>query len=156
MKLTLVTVGKTDVPWVREGLQLYAARLQHYVRFEIKEIPELKNAGSLSEEQIKEKEGALILKETEGTDMILLDEHGKEYRSLEFAKDIQNRLNRGGRDISFVIGGAYGFSPDVYAKAAGKLSLSKMTFSHQMVRTIFAEQLYRAFTIIKGEPYHHE
>jgi 23S rRNA (pseudouridine1915-N3)-methyltransferase len=156
MKLTLVTVGKTDVPWVREGLQLYAARLQHYVRFEIKEIPELKNAGSLSEEQIKEKEGALILKETEGTDMILLDEHGKEYRSLEFAKDIQNRLNRGGRDISFVIGGAYGFSPDVYAKAAGKLSLSKMTFSHQMVRAIFAEQLYRAFTIIKGEPYHHE
>lgn len=156
MKLTLVTVGKTDVPWVREGLQLYAARLQHYVRFEIKEIPELKNAGSLSEEQIKEKEGALILKETEGTDMILLDEHGKEYRSLEFAKDIQNRLNRGGRDISFVIGGAYGFSSDVYAKAAGKLSLSKMTFSHQMVRAIFAEQLYRAFTIIKGEPYHHE
>ena len=156
MKLTLVTVGKTDVPWVREGLQLYAARLQHYVRFEIKEIPELKNTGALSEEQIKEKEGALILKETEGTDMILLDEHGKEYRSLEFAKEIQNRLNRGGRDISFVIGGAYGFSPDVYAKAAGKLSLSKMTFSHQMVRPIFAEQLYRAFTIIKGEPYHHE
>lgn len=156
MKLTLVTVGKTDVPWVREGLQLYAARLQHYVRFEIKEIPELKNTGALSEEQIKEKEGALILKETEGTDMILLDEHGKEYRSLEFAKEIQNRLNRGGRDICFVIGGAYGFSPDVYSKAAGKLSLSKMTFSHQMVRTIFAEQLYRAFTIIKGEPYHHE
>jgi len=156
MKLTLVTVGKTDVPWVREGLQLYAARLQHYVRFEIKEIPELKNTGALSEDQIKEKEGALILKETEGTDMILLDEHGKEYRSLEFAKEIQNRLNRGGRDICFVIGGAYGFSPDVYYKAAGKLSLSKMTFSHQMVRTIFAEQLYRAFTIIKGEPYHHE
>lgn len=156
MKLTLVTVGKTDVPWVREGLQLYAARLQHYVRFEIKEIPELKNTGALSEEQIKEKEGALILKETEGTDMILLDEHGKECRSLEFAKEIQNRLNRGGRDICFVIGGAYGFSPDVYSKAAGKLSLSKMTFSHQMVRTIFAEQLYRAFTIIKGEPYHHE
>ncbi len=156
MKLTLVTVGKTDVPWVREGLQLYAARLQHYMRFEIKEIPELKNTGALSEEQIKEKEGALILKETEGTDMIILDEHGKEYRSLEFAKEIQNRLNRGGRDICFVIGGAYGFSPDVYSKAAGKLSLSKMTFSHQMVRTIFAEQLYRAFTIIKGEPYHHE
>lgn len=156
MKLTLVTVGKTDVPWVREGLQLYAARLQHYARFEIKEIPELKNAGALGEEQIKAREGALILKETEGTEMILLDEHGKEYRSLDFAKEIQNRLNRGGRDISFVIGGAYGFSRDVYDKAAGKLSLSKMTFSHQMVRVIFAEQLYRAFTIIKGEPYHHE
>lgn len=156
MKLTLVTVGKTDVPWVREGLQLYAARLQHYTRFEIKEIPELKNAGALGEDQIKAKEGALILKETEGTEMILLDEHGKEYRSLDFAKEIQNRLNRGGRDISFVIGGAYGFSHDVYDKAAGKLSLSKMTFSHQMVRVIFAEQLYRAFTIVKGEPYHHE
>lgn len=156
MKLTLITVGKTDVPWVREGLQLYAGRLQHYARFEIREIPELKNAGALSEEQIKVKEGALILKEAEGTDMILLDEHGREYRSLEFAKELQNRMNRGGKDISFVVGGAYGFSQDVYGKAAGKISLSKMTFSHQMVRAIFAEQLYRAFTIIKGEPYHHE
>ena len=156
MKLTLITVGKTDVPWVREGLQLYAGRLQHYARFEIREIPELKNAGALSEEQIKVKEGALILKEAEGTDMILLDEHGREYRSLEFAKELQNRMNRGGKDISFVVGGAYGFSQDVYGKAAGKISLSKMTFSHQMVRAIFAEQLYRAFTIIKGERYHHE
>ena len=156
MKLTLITVGKTDVPWVREGLQLYAGRLQHYARFEIREIPELKNAGALSEEQIKVKEGALILKEAEGTDMILLDEHGREYRSLEFAKELQNRMNRGGKDISFVVGGAYGFSQDVYGEAAGKISLSKMTFSHQMVRAIFAEQLYRAFTIIKGEPYHHE
>ena len=156
MKLILLTVGKTDVPWVREGLQLYAARLQHYARFTIKEIPELKNAAALSEEQIKAKEGVLILKEAEGTDMILLDEHGKEYRSMEFAGELQNRLNRGGKDICFVIGGAYGFSPEVYAKAAGKLSLSRMTFSHQMVRAVFAEQLYRAFTIIKGEPYHHE
>ena len=156
MKLTLITVGKTDVPWVRVGLQLYAGRLQHYARFEIREIPELKNAGALSEEQIKVKEGALILKEAEGTDMILLDEHGREYRSLEFAKELQNRMNRGGKDISFVVGGAYGFSQDVYGKAAGKISLSKMTFSHQMVRAIFAEQLYRTFTIIKGEPYHHE
>ena len=156
MKLTLITVGKTDVPWVREGLQLYAGRLQHYARFEIREIPELKNVGALSEEQIKVKEGAIILKEAEGTDMILLDEHGREYRSLEFAKELQNRMNRGGKDISFVVGGAYGFSQDVYGKAAGKISLSKMTFSHQMVRAIFAEQLYRAFTIIKGEPYHHE
>ena len=156
MKLTLITVGKTDVPWVREGLQLYAGRLQHYARFEIREIPELKNAGALSEEQIKVKEAALILKEAEGTDMILLDEHGREDRSLEFAKELQNRMNRGGKDISFVVGGAYGFSQDVYGKAAGKISLSKMTFSHQMVRAIFAEQLYRAFTISKGDPYHHE
>ena len=156
MRMILLTVGKTDVPWVRAGLDLYASRLQHYVRFELREIPELKNAGALSEDQIKAKEGLLILKETEGTDMILLDEHGKEYRSMEFANELQSRLNRGGKDISFVIGGAYGFSQDVYGKAAGKISLSKMTFSHQMVRAIFAEQLYRAFTIIKGEPYHHE
>ena len=156
MKLVLLTVGKTDVPWVREGLQLYAARIQHYVRFEVKEIPELKNAGALSEEQIKAKEGALILKEAEGMDMILLDEHGREYRSLEFARELQNRFVHGGKDICFVVGGAYGFSPEVYGKASGKISLSKMTFSHQMVRTVFAEQLYRAFTIIRGEPYHHE
>ena len=156
MKLILLTVGKTDVPWVKAGLELYAARLQHYVRFEVKEIPELKNAGSLSEEQIKEKEGALILKEAAQAELILLDEHGREYRSIEFAAELQKRLNRGGKDICFVVGGAYGFSPEVYARAAGKISLSRMTFSHQMVRTVFAEQLYRAFTIIKGEPYHHE
>lgn len=144
------------MPWVRAGLDLYTGRLQHYVRFELREIPELKGVASLTEEQIKAKEGALILKEVEGAEMILLDEHGKEFRSLEFAKELQNRMNRGGKDICFVVGGAYGFSPEVYAKATGKISLSKMTFSHQMVRTIFAEQLYRAFTIIKGEPYHHE
>lgn len=156
MKLILITVGRTDVPWVRSGLDLYTARLQHYVRFDLREIPELKNTASLSEEQIKTKEGALILKEAEGKEMILLDEHGTQFRSLEFAKELQSRMNHGGKDICFVIGGAYGFSPDVYARATGKISLSKMTFSHQMVRMIFAEQLYRAFTIIKGEPYHHE
>ena len=156
MKLTLLTVGKTDVPWVREGLQLYVARLQHYVKFDLKEIPGLRGAGSLSEEQIKAKEGALIMKEAAGMEIFLLDEHGREFRSLEFASWLQERLNRGGRDICFVAGGAYGFSPAGYASASGKISLSKMTFSHQGVRTIFAEQLYRAFTIIKGEPYHHE
>lgn len=156
MKLTLITVGKTDVPWVREGLQLYASRLQHYVRFEIREIPELKNVAALSEEQIKEKEGALVLKEAKDSEVILLDERGREFRSVEFARELQSRLNRGGRDICFVVGGAYGFSLEVYAKASSMISLSKMTFSHQMVRTVFAEQLYRAFTIIKGEPYHHE
>ena len=156
MKIVLLTVGKTDVPWVKEGLQLYASRLQHYVRFEIREIPELKSASALSEEQIKEKEGALILKEAKDSEMILLDEHGKEFRSVEFAAKLQDRLNRGGRDICFVVGGAYGFSKAVYEKAGWMVSLSKMTFSHQMVRAVFAEQLYRAFTIIKGEPYHHE
>ena len=156
MKIVLLTVGKTDISWVGEGLQVYASRLRHYAKFEVKEIPELKNASSLSEEQIKTKEGLSILKESAGMEIILLDEHGKEYRSIEFAGWLQGRLNRGGKDICFVIGGAYGFSAEVYSVASGKISLSKMTFSHQMVRTIFAEQLYRAFTIIKGEPYHHE
>ena len=156
VKLILLTVGKTDVSWVREGLQLYVGRLQHYVKFDLREIPELKGTSALSEELIRQKEGAMILKEAGNAEIILLDERGNQYRSLEFASWLQDRLNRGGRDICFVIGGAYGFSREVYEKASGKVSLSKMTFSHQMVRTIFAEQLYRAFTIIKGEPYHHE
>ena len=156
VKLILLTVGKTDVSWVREGLQLYVGRLQHYVKFDLREIPELKGTSALSEEQIRQKEGAMILREAGNAEIILLDERGNQYRSLEFASWLQDRLNRGGRDICFVIGGAYGFSREVYEKASGKVSLSKMTFSHQMVRTIFAEQLYRAFTIIKGEPYHHE
>lgn len=157
MKITLITVGKTDVKWVKEGLELYAGRLSHYIQFTINEIPELKNASALSREQIKEKEGELILGLIRpADDVILLDEHGKEFRSMEFASYIQNKMACSGRNIAFVIGGAYGFSQKVYDRADSKMSLSKMTFSHQMVRTIFAEQLYRAFTIIKGEPYHHE
>lgn len=156
MKIVLLTVGKTDVPWVKAGLDMYSERLGHYVRFELKEIPELKNAGALSEAQIKEKEGALILKAAGSSEIILLDEHGREFRSVEFADELRKRLNRGGKDLVYVVGGAYGFSDEVYAAASSSISLSKMTFSHQMVRTIFAEQLYRAFTIMKGEPYHHE
>lgn len=156
MKLCLITVGKTVVPWVKEGLDDYAARLKHYIPFEIKEIPELKDTKALSESQIKEKEGALILKAAGNSEIILLDEHGKQYRSIEFAEQIRHKLAHASKDISFVIGGAYGFSPEVYSAANGKISLSPMTFNHQMVRTVFAEQLYRAFTIIKGEPYHHE
>lgn len=157
MKVTLLTVGKTDVKWVREGLDLYISRLVHYVPFSLVEIPELRNVSSFSESQIKEKEGELILKALKSADeVILLDEHGKEYRSVEFARLIGDKLSRGSRDLVFVIGGAYGFSDAVYSRADGKMSLSKMTFSHQMVRTIFAEQLYRAFTILRGEPYHHE
>ena len=157
MKITLLTVGKTDVRWVKEGLDLYVSRLSHYVPFMLTEIPELKNASSLSKEQIKDKEGELILKTLKTTDeVILLDERGREFRSMEFAAMIGDRLNRGGKDMVFVVGGAYGFNDAVYHRADSLLSISKMTFSHQMVRTIFAEQLYRAFTIIKGEPYHHE
>ena len=136
---------------------MYQSRLVHYVPFSIVEIPELKNMSAFSKEQIKEKEGELIFKNIRPSDeVILLDEHGKEYRSVTFAKMLEEKMSRSGRDLVFVIGGAYGFSGDVYARADSKISLSQMTFSHQMVRTIFAEQLYRAFTIIKGEPYHHE
>lgn len=157
MKITLLTVGKTDRDWVRQGLDIYVSRLKHYIPFSIIEIPELKNVSALSKEQIKSKEGELILKNIRTTDdVILLDERGKEFSSMELARIIQDKINYGGRDIIYVIGGAYGFSEEVYARANSKLSLSRMTFSHQMVRAIFAEQIYRAFTIMKGEPYHHE
>ena len=157
MRITLVTVGKTDIPWVRSGLEMYVSRLEHYVPFSLREIPELKGVSALSKDQIKEREGELILKQVRSADeVVLLDEHGKEYRSLEFADWLGRRMVGSGRDLVFVIGGAYGFSQAVYDRADGKLSLSKMTYSHQLVRTIFAEQLYRAFTILRGEPYHHE
>ena len=157
MHITLLTVGKTDIPWVREGLEMYVSRLGHYVPFSLKEIPELKGVSALGREQIKVREGELILRQLRPADeVVLLDEHGKEFRSLELADWLGRRLNASGRDLVFVVGGAYGFSDAVYARADGKLSLSKMTFSHQLVRTIFAEQLYRAFTILRGEPYHHE
>jgi len=157
MKIILLTVGKTDIGWVREGLETYSSRLSHYVPFSVTEIPELKNTSALTKAQIKDKEGELILKNIKPSDrVILLDERGKEYRSVDFAGEIQRMTLGGGKDIVFVIGGAYGFSEAVYARCDGKMSLSRMTFSHQMVRAIFTEQLYRAFTIIRGEPYHHE
>ncbi len=157
MKISLLTVGKTDSGWVREGLETYASRLRRYIPFSVIEIPDLKNAASLSKEQVKEKEGESILGNTGPRDsVILLDERGKEYTSIEFAKEIERMMVSGGKNIVFVTGGAFGFSDAVYARCDGKVSLSKMTFTHQMVRAVFTEQLYRAFTIIKGEPYHHE
>ena len=157
MKITLLTVGKTDRDWVKQGLELYISCLKHYIPFSLIEIPELKNVSALSTEQIKTKEGELILKHIRpADDLILMDERGKMYTSIEFAKVLQDKISYIGKDIVFVIGGAYGFSQDVYDRANSKISLSKMTFSHQMVRAIFAEQLYRAFTIMRGEPYHHE
>ena len=157
MEIKLITVGKTDVKWVREGLELYASRLKHYIPFSVVEIPELKKVSALTQAQIKEKEGELILKLAGPQDLlVLLDEHGHEFRSLEFADHLQKLLSRGAKNLVFVIGGAYGFSDAVYNRSFERISLSRMTFSHQMVRTIFAEQLYRAFTILKGEPYHHE
>ena len=157
MTIILLTVGKTDVKWVKEGLDLYASRLRHYVPFSIVEIPELKKVSALTRQQIKEKEGELILKQIGPQDILtLLDEHGRECRSLEFSEFLEKQMATGAKSIIFTVGGAYGFSEEVYKRANWKISLSKMTFSHQMVRTIFAEQLYRAFTILKGEPYHHE
>ncbi len=157
MKITLLTVGKTDKDWVKEGLDIYVSRLKHYIPFSVVEIPELKNVSALSKDQIKTREGELILKNVRSTDdVILMDERGKQYTSVELARVLQDKISYIGKDIVFVIGGAYGFSDDVYSRADSKISLSKMTFSHQMVRAIFAEQIYRAFTIMRGEPYHHE
>ena len=157
MNVTLLCVGKTDFSWVKEGLELYVSRLRRYVPFKVEEIPHLKNASALSEAVIKEKEGEIILSKLRPSDyVILLDEHGREYRSVEFASKLEALLSRNSRDIVFIIGGAYGFSEAVYSRSDEKISLSKMTFSHQMVRVVFAEQLYRAFTILKGEPSHHE
>ncbi|MBO4475241.1 MAG: 23S rRNA (pseudouridine(1915)-N(3))-methyltransferase RlmH [Bacteroidales bacterium] len=156
MRITLLTMGRTDIPWVAEGLRMYASRLAHYVQFAVKELPELKGTSSLSREQVKSREGALLLAAVKPSDtVILLDEHGEEYTSLQFSSQLQKYLNAG-KDVVFVVGGAYGFAPEVYGRASGKLSLSRMTCSHQLVRTIFAEQLYRAFTILRGEPYHNE
>ena len=157
MKITLLTVGKTDKDWVRQGLDIYVSRLKHYIPFSIVEIPELKNVSAMSKDQIKNKEGELILKNIRpADDVILLDERGKEYSSVELARIIQDKISYAGKDIVFIIGGAYGFSDAVYQRSNSKLSLSRMTFSHQMVRAIFAEQIYRAFTIMRGESYHHE
>lgn len=157
MKITLLTVGKTDKDWVRQGMEIYISRLRHYIPFSLVEIPELKNVSALTKEQIRMREGELIMKNIRPTDdVILLDERGREYSSVELAKAVQDKITYVGKDITYVIGGAYGFSEAVYQRADSKLSLSRMTFSHQMVRAIFIEQLYRAFTIMRGEPYHHE
>ncbi len=149
-------VGKTVSPNFVMSINDYLERIKHYMPFEIITIPEIKNTKNLSEDQQKEREGDLILKNIQQSDtVVLLDEHGKEMRSIEFAKWTEAKRNDAKR-LVFVIGGPYGFSKDVYGRANEKISLSKMTFSHQMVRLIFVEQIYRVCTIIKGEPYHHE
>ena len=156
MKTELILVGKTVNKHFNAGINDYVERIGHYMPFSITTIPELKNTKNLSESQQKEREGELILKQIQSTDtVVLLDEHGKEFRSIEFADWIQKKQNTA-RRLIFVIGGPYGFSNDVYERANEKISLSKMTFSHQMVRLIFTEQKYKTNTIIKGEPYNHE
>ena len=156
MKTVLLLVGKTQDKHVLAGIHDYQERIGHYMPFEIKIIPEIKNTKNLTAAQQKVREGELILKELQSSDtVVLMDERGKELRSTEFARWLQGKQNIS-RRLVFVIGGPYGFSSDVYARAGEQLCLSKMTFSHQMVRLIMVEQLYRACTIIKGEPYHHE
>ena len=156
MKILFLVIGKTDETYLDTGINKFIKRLEHYVPFEMKVIPDIKNRKTLSEEQQKKAEGDLILSQlAPGDDLILLDENGKTFSSVAFSQWIEKQMNVGGKRIIFVVGGPYGFSKDVYAKAKFKISLSEMTFSHQMIRLIFVEQLYRAFTIIKGEPYHH-
>ncbi|WP_372774863.1 23S rRNA (pseudouridine(1915)-N(3))-methyltransferase RlmH [Mangrovibacterium sp.] len=157
MKIKLVVIGKTDKPYLKDGIDLFLGRIPHYLPFEYQIIPDIKNTRKLSEEQQKEKEGELILAQLKaGDELILLDENGKEFRSVEFAGFLEKKMLGGTKTLIFCIGGPYGFSGKVYEAATAKLSLSRMTFSHQMVRLIFCEQLYRALTILKGEPYHHE
>lgn len=163
MKTILILVGKTTNKNFQKGIDDYVERIGHYMPFEIVTIPELKKTmvrsnrpKSLSEEQQKTAEGELILKQIQPADtVVLLDEHGREYRSIEFARWLEQKRNTA-RRLVFVVGGPYGFSPAVYDRANEQVSLSKMTFSHQMIRLVFTEQIYRACTIIKGEPYHHE
>ena len=156
MKITLLVVGKTADERLQSLISDYQQRLKHYVLFDFVVIPDVKNAKSLSEEQLKTAEGELILARlTPAMDVILLDEHGREFRSIEYAEWLQKKMGSG-KDLTLIIGGAYGFSEAVYARANGKLSMSQMTFSHQMIRLMAIEQIYRAMTILRGEPYHHE
>lgn len=156
MTIKLLAIGKTDNKNLQTLINDYQKRLGFYIKFSLEIIPDLKNVKSLSEKQQKQKEGELILKNINNTDVvILLDEHGQQFNSIAFSTYLQKHMNSGIKQLVFVIGGPYGFSDDVYNKANGKLSVSKMTFSHQMIRLFFVEQLYRGFTILRNEPYHH-
>lgn len=157
MKITLLSIGKTTDSYLLEGINKYLQRIKHYVVFKTVELPELKNTKSLSQEQQKNKEATLILKNVSSTDhLILLDERGQELSSVNFSALLNKKMVGGVQHLVFVIGGPYGFDPHIYNRADYQISLSKMTFSHQMVRLFFVEQLYRAYTILKGEPYHHQ
>ncbi len=157
MNFTLLVIGKTDDDWLQKGIDIYANRLSHYINFDLQVIQSLKNVKNLPGPVLKQKEGDLILAKLHPSDfVVLLDDKGKHFTSVEFAGQIQNYLNAGHKRVVFIVGGALGFSDEVYNRANAKLSLSKMTLSHQMVRVFFTEQLYRAFTILKGEKYHHE
>lgn len=157
MNIKLLAIGKTDNKELQKLIDDYTKRLSFYIKFDLEIIPDIKNVKNLSESQQKEKEGELILAKLNPTDqLILLDENGSTFSSIKFSDYLQKKMNSGTKTVVFVIGGPYGFSEEVYQKAQGKISLSLMTFSHQMVRLFFIEQLYRGFTILRNEPYHHQ
>ncbi|MCM1110445.1 MAG: 23S rRNA (pseudouridine(1915)-N(3))-methyltransferase RlmH [Clostridium sp.] len=157
MKISLVVVGRTQTDYISQGIGEYLRRLKHYIQFEIIELPDLRRTRSLTEAQQKEKEGEQILQALAPTDnVVLLDERGTQLTSRGFAEMLQQRMSAGLKRLVFVVGGPYGFSDAVYARADSKLSFSKMTFSHEMIRLFMVEQLYRAMTILRGEPYHHD
>lgn len=156
MRITLLVVGKTTDPRLQSLIEDYQQRLKHYIPFEFVVVPDIKNAKTLSQEQLKSAEGQAILSFlTPAMDVLLLDEHGREFRSIEYADFLQKKMGSG-KDLTLIIGGAYGFSKEVYTRANGKIALSQMTFSHQMIRLMAIEQIYRAMTILRNEPYHHE
>ncbi len=157
MKINLLVVGKTNQKHLIQGEEEYLKRLRKYIQFEKIEIPELKNAKKMSQNEIKKEEGKLILSKLNPNGVIvLLDDKGSSKTSIQFSKWLQEKMNRGYKHITFIVGGAYGFSDEVYQRTNEQLSISKMTFSHQMIRLFFIEQTYRAFTILNNEPYHHE
>ena len=157
MKITLLTIGKTEDKYLLEGLDIFLKRLKHYISFKILEIPELKGTKSLSRDQQKSKESELIFKNIHSIDhVILLDEKGQEFSSKQFSNFLNKKMVGGQQHLVFIVGGPYGFSEEIYLRSNERISLSRMTYSHQMIRLLFTEQLYRAYTILKGEPYHHD
>ena len=157
MKITLILIGKTEEAFIEQGLSLYLSRLRHYITIQVVVIPALKDVSNLSPQQVKEREAVLILKQlSPGSTLAVLDEKGTELCSVEFSAQLQKWMNSGTRELIFLVGGAFGIAEEVKKRAAFQLSLSRLTFTHQLIRLIFAEQLYRAFTIIRNEPYHNE
>ena len=157
MKIVLIVIGKTNEQYLIEGISQYHKRLQHYTQFEVLEISNVKNAKNLSNSELIKMEGQLVLKQLKSSDhLVLLDDKGKSFTSPKFAEKMQSWMFSGKKRLVFLIGGAYGFSEDIYARGKEKLSLSRMTFSHQMVRLFFVEQIYRGYSILNNEPYHHE
>lgn len=157
MEICVLSVGEISFPWIRQGISLFESRLERYIKFTSLILPDIKNSKSLSVEKIKEEEGKLIMQHLNPSDyVIMMDEKGKEYTSREFADMLQKQMNGGRKRLLFVIGGPYGFSEPVYKRADSKISLSRLTFTHEMAKLFLTEQLYRSFTILKGEPYHHD